>query len=176
MSVSVVKEHPILMSRDMVLATLAGRKLQTRRLNRRWLKVKAGDVLWVRECWGLFDTQPSDGPENATIFYRATDGDRRDLRFQLWRPSIHMPRWASRITLVATSDARLARLQDITGVEARAEGVGQVISGGTFSDREAVTAFRMLWNDIHSPDAWDLNPEVVVLEFESGAGIRDASD
>lgn len=80
-----------------------------------------GDRLWVRETWGLFDTQPKDGPKDAHVFYRATDGDRRDLRFQLWRPSIFMPRWASRITLELTN-VRAERLQDITNEDAIAEG------------------------------------------------------
>ena len=80
-----------------------------------------GDRLWVRETWGLFDTEPKDG-EKAKVFYRATDGDRDELRYQLWRPSIHMPRWASRITLEVVS-VRVERLQDITEADAIAEGV-----------------------------------------------------
>ena len=81
-----------------------------------------GDRLWARETWGLFDTQPKDGPKGAHVFYRATDGDRHDLRFQLWRPSIFMPRWASRLTLEVTG-VRVERLQDLTEDDARAEGL-----------------------------------------------------
>jgi len=65
----------------------------------------------VRETWGLYDTEPKDGPEEASIFYRATDDGYHSLRYQKWRPSIHMPRWASRITLEITS-VHVERLQD----------------------------------------------------------------
>ncbi len=84
-------------------------------------KVNVGDTLWVRETWGLYNTEPSDGPENAQVYYQATDGERHDLLHQRWRPSIHMPRWASRLTLEVTA-VRVERLQDISGSDAKAEG------------------------------------------------------
>lgn len=142
-----MKERPILFSGPMVRAIFDGRKTQTRRVarltsagyvkepggHRRWHPGDPdarfacpcgapGDRLWVRETWGLYDTQPSDGPSGATVFYRATDENRRVLRYQLWRPSIHMPRWASRITLEVTG-VRVERLQDITEEDAYSEGV-----------------------------------------------------
>lgn len=86
-------------------------------------RVSPGDTLWVREAWGLHDTQLSDGPDDAHVYYRATDGDRHDLRYQKWRPSIHMPRWACRLRLNVTG-VRVERLQDITEEDAIAEGAG----------------------------------------------------
>lgn len=141
-----MKERPILFSGEMVRAILEGRKTQTRRVikpqpdsARNSVFVKSGfetkhgyeikcpygqpgDRLWVRETWGLWDTDPKDGPERAKIFYRATDENRRDLRYQRWRPSIHMPRWASRINLEITN-IRIERVQDITEEDAKAEGL-----------------------------------------------------
>ena len=87
-----------------------------------------GDRLWVREAW---DIMPYGG-RDVRLAYRA-DGEHRrvsapdgfDLtpyRFERWRPSIHMPRWASRITLEVVS-ARAERLRDITEQDAIAEGV-----------------------------------------------------
>lgn len=92
---------------------------------RRWA---LGDRIWVRETWGLFDTQPKDGPDRATVFYRATDSIDRSLRYQLWRPSIFMPRWASRMMLVVKRK-RVERLLQITDEDAIAEGIS--IENGT---------------------------------------------
>jgi len=71
-----------------------------------------GDRLWVREAWG-----PLSGgvTYRAMAFTECPDGAR-------WRPSIHMPRWASRLTLEVT-DVRVERLQSISGVDALAEGI-----------------------------------------------------
>lgn len=80
-----------------------------------------GHRVWVRETWGLHDTQPSDGAANAHVYYRAADGDHYDLRYQLWRPSTQMPRWASRLTLEITS--RVERVQEISKEDCIAEGI-----------------------------------------------------
>lgn len=130
-----------------------------------------GDRLWVRECWGLFDSQPSDGPDRAHVFYRATDGDRRDLRYQLWRPSIHMPRWASRITLEVVA-VRVERLQEISRVDAIAEGapeshpsIDRVSMDFGFPDFSR-SWFAQLWQEINGPESWSANPWVWVVEFK----------
>ncbi len=131
-----------------------------------------GDQMWVRETWGLHDTQPSDGPAKAHIYYRATDGDRHDLRHQLWRPSSHMPRWASRITLEITR-VRVERLHAISKADAIAEAVDvqavRVLLPGKPSTTRACTpieAYAAHWASIHGPDAWDANPWVWAIEFK----------
>jgi hypothetical protein len=96
-----------------------------------------GDTLWVRETWGLYDGEgiaydyakgiPKALPDGYHVSYPADD-EGGDLRAVFrWRPSIHMPRWASRITLEITS-VRLERLQDISEADAVAEGVAEVRS------------------------------------------------
>jgi hypothetical protein len=83
-----------------------------------------------------------------------------------WRPSIHMPRWASRITLRIT-DIRVERLQDISEDDARAEGVFEPSEPvETYGPRAGRVAFKMLWNHINGPGAWDENPWVWVISFE----------
>ncbi len=143
------KERPILFSGPMVRAILEERKTQTRRVVKgrvalEWLAPgmfspefvansknhlcpygQPGDRLWVRETWGLFDTQPADGAEGARVFYRASETDPKFLAHQLWRPSIYMPRWASRLTLEVTG-VRVERLQEISEAEAMAEGLEAV--------------------------------------------------
>jgi hypothetical protein len=91
--------------------------------------------LWVRETWNIYDLTydeynggwevgyplnyiPKEKPRQCCLFYKATDEcpDETD-----YRPSIHMPRWASRITLEIT-DIRVQRVQEISGEDAKAEG------------------------------------------------------
>ncbi len=131
-----------------------------------------GDRLWVREAWGepWHHAQPR-------CFYRASDdgwmGSHPD--FDGWRPSIHMCRWASRITLEITS-ARVERLQAISEADAAAEGVtpkwepgfsGRLMEAlGGFSFRPAASAYADLWESLHGPGSWDANPWVWVVEFK----------
>ena len=114
------------------------------------------------------------------VRYRATDeldvpsGTR-------WRPSIHMPRWASRLTLTVT-DVRVQRLQEISEEDARAEGAypcegGWSYGGSPLAGTTARGAFYCLWNSLHGPDAWSANPWVCALTFtvdrrniDAGAG------
>ena len=138
-----------------------------------------GDRLWVREAHailprtayrtsvgtGTIDQRehPTDG-YSATVFREGFDrsGPPR------WRPSIHMPRWASRLTLHVT-DVRVQRLQEISETDARAEGVDPL----TWPSHEnaAITnvsyrkPFRDLWNNLHGDGAWADNPWVVALTF-----------
>ncbi|WP_370557325.1 hypothetical protein NMD88_03675 [Edwardsiella tarda] len=97
-----------------------------------------------------------------------------DMQYEgSWTPSIHMPRWASRITLEIT-DVRVELLQDITEEDARAEGV---INGGCLScgepepcgcdapDPSAIEGFAHLWRDIYGDDGWNSNPWVWVIAF-----------
>ena len=91
-----------------------------------------------------------------------------------WRPSIHMPRWASRITLEIT-DVNVERLQEISEADAKAEGVELSSALASFicdtpSMRRKfksayVSAFCDLWESINGPGSWDANPYVWVIEF-----------
>ena len=145
-----------------------------------------GDRLWVRETFaivprtayacsdGVQQTLRPDDPHDAAI-YRA-DWSRSNGGIQ-WRPSIHMPSWASRITLEVTG-VRVERLQDISEVDAISEGVRQMRDGsecwvGREGPRGLVTpwptareAFRDLWQSINGPDSWTANPWVFVIEFK----------
>jgi hypothetical protein len=131
-----------------------------------------GDSLWVRETWGLYDTEPKDGPEKAVVFYRASDGENYELRYQLWRPSIFMPRWASRITLRIT-DVRVERLEEITEDDAIAEGapLGRVLGYGRIGMQSHKEGFINLWDSINAKRGypWTANPWVWVIEFEREA-------
>jgi hypothetical protein len=90
-----------------------------------------------------------------------------------WQPSIHMPRWASRLTLIVT-DVRVERLQDISETDAIAEGVNRENVGAHagYSGRpdggiwpNAANAYRDLWDYINGEGAWDANPWVAAYTF-----------
>ena len=126
-----------------------------------------GDRLYVREAWAAphaYDHLPPRLiPQDARIHYAATE-DRGGL---LWRPSIHMPRWASRITLEIT-DVRVERLQSISTADALAEGVNVHPSHHgkpCTSLYSPVQAYRDLWEQINGPGSWDANPWVWVVSF-----------
>lgn len=142
-----------------------------------------GDRLWVKETWGLNDTiyggdqpipkaRPADLPPQGLVFF-ATEDDteiRNELR---WRPSIHMPRWASRLTLEIT-EVRVERLQDISKSDAEAEGIrepslGEWVETGLWQVRrtqcEAVTTYCALWESINGAGSWDANPWVWAVSF-----------
>jgi len=185
-----MKERPILFNGEMVRAILDGRKTQTRRLvkpqprvvhsihsdasittNRIFRKGDQrihspfgtiGDRLWVRETFSCMERKPVAGCEVA---YRA-DGE--SLVWEPWTPSIHMPRWASRINLEITG-VRVERVQEISDDDAESEGVdlrrlcGCVEGCATCDDRSPSEVFRDLWQSIYAN--WDANPWVWVYEF-----------
>jgi hypothetical protein len=134
-----------------------------------------GDRLWVREAWawsGDGAIPAFDRVRKGEVWFRA-DPERTSPGIR-WRPSIHMPRWASRITLEVTG-VRVERLQDISEADALAEGVtpkwepgcsGRLMDAlGGFSFRPAASAYAELWEQINGPGAWDANPWVWVVEF-----------
>ena len=139
-----------------------------------WQKVEPGDRLWVRETWcgnRAYDNlpprrMPVDGPLN----WAAGSGNEWPSNSDMWgktRVSIHMPRWASRLTLVV-KDVRRQKLQDINNADAIEEGCG----GYLHPDSSRMThepfpceVFRDLWRSLHGDDAWDDNPEIVALTF-----------
>jgi hypothetical protein len=140
-----------------------------------------GDLLWVRETWGA--VWPADEPvplRQCEIEYRAdlppgcTDNpgewpadEGNGPEVPKWRPSIHMPRWASRITL-EVKGVRVERLQDISEDDARAEGVKPLdyAAHHVAAGCGARIAFEQIWNSINGPGAWEANPWVWVVSFE----------
>ncbi|MDT3707447.1 MAG: hypothetical protein ROZ09_11515 [Thiobacillus sp.] len=120
-----------------------------------------GDRLWVRETWG-----PCDGG----ACYRVSERDGVLPDGGKWRPSIYMPRWASRITLEIVS-VRVERLQDISEEDAKAEGCEPTSMGpnGIRLDVRQPTyrnGYAQLWNEINGPGSWEANPWVWVIEFK----------
>lgn len=118
------------------------------------------DRLWVKET---FSTPfPADvSSKQFTGFYRATDPDRKVK----WKPSIFMPRWASRITLEITG-VHVEQLNKISDFDAFQEGVKD--EPGTITGpycRSFVQGFKGIWNSINGPGSWDQNPWVWVVEF-----------
>lgn len=146
---------------------------------------KPGDLLYVRETWGAcshFDnTAPRDLPHFAAIKYFA-DGAIVGATagyglINKSRPSIHMPRWASRITLEITS-VRIERLGEISRDDAEAEGLGlRRVSENDhrwidYTDKDCVRTFGdprfsfwSLWESINGADSRAANPYVWVIEF-----------
>ncbi len=196
------KERPILFSGPMVRAILEGRKSQTRRTIERMegFRVKqfgpsdttgydwhfrcqrglwqdmdhaevisrcpygqAGDRLWVRETFAIANAA------NRSVVYRASTpmGD------GLWRPSIHMPRWASRITLEITG-VRVERLNEVSEEDAKEEGIETSSDGVYFMDyTRGITnacrpdySFMTLGKSINGPDSWAANPWVWVVDVK----------
>ncbi len=131
----------------------------------------AGDRLWVRESiiWK---------PEHDNFYFAADNHGCGNLVYSRLQkrscPSIHMPRWASRITLEVT-DVRVERLQEITEDDARAEGVKSFPrdpEGDCWTDGTHRTAFQYLWGEINGWDGqpgarapWFTNPWVWVISF-----------
>lgn len=197
------KEHPILFSDSMVRALLAGTKTQTRRIVKpqgssmfplldgtglprgdwfisypKYERVGnsghrcpfgvPGDRLWVRESWA--ETHVVGMPASVTV-YRAYD-TLTDYGGP-WKPSIHMPRWRSRITLEVTG-VRAERVQEISEADARAEGItdGGCVNCGehepcgcAIPQPDARDAFCRLWGEINGPESWMANPWVWVVSF-----------
>lgn len=126
-----------------------------------------GDRLWVKETWRAdraWDwVRPKAIPRRSAVWYEA-GGDRdvlpdsADVRSTRGRPSIFMPRWASRITLEVT-EVRVQRLQDISEEDARAEGY----PGDVMSPRDW---YECLWTAINGAGSWVSNPWVWAISFQ----------
>lgn len=120
----------------------------------------SGSLLWVKESFCLC---PQDG-----VIYRATQEDAGILPPDdciKWKPSIHMHRWASRITLQVT-DVRVQRVQDITEEDARAEGC--VPETNPDPGNTCRHNFRLLWDSINAKRgfAWNTNCWVWAISFD----------
>ena len=134
-----------------------------------------GNRLWVRETWRL----GGDG----VFWYAADMRDWQIARAHPWRPSIHMPRRASRLSLDVAS-VGVQRLHDITDADAEREGIcgwskdGVLFKYGPADDegdgpiwpwrdcpRTPRDAFIRLWAEINGQASWDANPWVWRVEF-----------
>ncbi|WP_346394608.1 hypothetical protein [Pseudomonas syringae] len=136
---------------------------------------RIGDRLWVREAWQA-DAQvnaiaPRELSHGEPIQYPA-DGASRQTGCSMitpgkTRPSIHMPRWVSRILLEIT-DVRVERLQDISKEQALAEGVmsceQDIDPDG--NGYEPLELFGGLWTMINGDGSWQSNPWVWVVDFK----------
>ncbi len=132
-----------------------------------------GDLIYVRETFRLFNHSDECGcsdycscPPSGTPVYFATCGDSESK----WKPSIHMPRAASRLTLKVT-DVRIERVQDITEEQAIKEGMPtdeecqrMAIESGLGWYQKPDIWFKNLWDSIYGN--WHQNPYVWVIEFE----------
>lgn len=194
-----MKERGMIFNGEMVRAILDGRKTQTRRpanpstanlldLQEQYPHKKyniscpfgvVGDRIWVRETWARYNidqdshdmayraTPPSDWPEEGR-----------------WRPSIHMPRWASRLMLEITG-VRVERLNGISETDAEAEGIDMealfdaqdcydCIADHNMTGRPtAIGAFKYLWESIYGEENWQSNPWVWVIEFKVVPNVQD---
>ncbi|HBT0025522.1 TPA: hypothetical protein MA023_001128 [Klebsiella pneumoniae] len=146
---------------------------------------KPGDRIWVRETFCPVDDIQYGGEK--WVDYRATpkfeashpagwDSAPNDAEALKWRPSIHMPRWASRILLEIT-DVRVERLNAISQEDAQAEGMELTGWRPTYSDPdsggEVMTPydnFAELWSSIYGAENWQANPWVWVIEFKRVEG------
>lgn len=137
-------------------------------------KYQAGDTLWVRETFAhtsQLNLHPSD--ENCGYVYRADGQPWDEYEGWKWKPSIFMPREASRIRL-KVKDVRVERLQDISEEDAIAEGIVDTGFGylpymkksNNKVEPTARDAFWSLWAGINGKESWDINPWVWVYNFE----------
>lgn len=196
-----MKEMPILFSAPMVRAIIEGRKTQTRRVmkeqpttldhatdparqvNDRLREILCkygppGTLIWVREEFSgphyKSKSPPSEWSESDPIWYWA-DGNPGSGDWTRPKPSIHMPRWASRILLEVTG-VRVEQLNEISEADAKAEGamfhdgLGIGHSGWRHDYKDvhanARSSFARLWESINGPGSWEANPFVWVIEFK----------
>lgn len=127
---------------------------------------KPGDRLWVRETF-YCDVPHDDEDRLKELYYRADvpSGKFQDAGYwgepgSFWKPSIFMPRWASRLTLEITN-IRVERIQDISSFDIRKEGVSP--EDGVFS------TFMKLWDDTNGKGAWERNDWCWVIDFKPQA-------
>lgn len=151
-----------------------------------------GDRLWVREAFRGHENYDSVTPREMShwpVFYHADGEPNPDPEMGETgrvRSPIHMPRWASRLTLTVT-DVRVQRLMEMTDADAVAEGVtvpaaceALDLCGGHDAGLCAVAAigprdlFESLWSSIHGPGAWNANPWVSAITFTTEQRNIDA--
>lgn len=137
-----------------------------------------GDRLWVKETWRLAKWTWDGDYDDCVIQYQ-NDNSSRSFKIpkykknppnSKWKPSIHMPRWASRITLEIT-DVRVERIQDIQYEGIKAEGIfPKFICGGELRKLQD-HYFKPTWNQIY-PESWEKNDWVWVITFKVIRGLE----
>ena len=158
---------PIIFSREMVLALLAGDKTQTRRLASSPLKnVQVGDRLYVRENFYKNSRLASDGVSMTAPTYCAdlSEAELAKPGRPKVTPCIHMPRKLSRITLVVTG-VKFECAHDISEADSKAEGVKPERD---FTKPEGSTyraGFEGIWRRLHGVGSWMENPDLVAITF-----------
>ena len=177
------KDQPIIFSVDMVKAILDGRKTMTRRVIKPqpvtsdgmiaksvpiWLYPsefvqycpygQVGDRLWVRETY--YPCIDAEQEIRGDCVYKASEHAHLVAEGE-WKPSIFMPRWASRITLEITA-VRVERLQEIKQTDVDREGISSI------NIINAIPKFRELWDSINGKKyPWSSNPWVWVIKFDN---------
>ncbi|MGR7890436.1 hypothetical protein ACU6XY_09650 [Klebsiella aerogenes] len=202
-----MKERGMIFNGEMVRAILDGRKTQTRRpFNWRrqpamemaeredgslwpwaedcenggdiWFNCPfgaVGDRIWVRETWARYNIDQ----HSHDMAYRATPPEDWPEEGK-WRPSIHMPRWASRILLEITNIG-VQRIRSISQNDAAREGLMRLPATGRYcinqgdqyfgrASHDAREVFSWLWQSIYGEESWDANPWVWVIEFKQIRG------
>ncbi|HAJ2463845.1 TPA: hypothetical protein P7N13_001904 [Escherichia coli] len=184
-----MKERGMIFNDEMVRAILGGNKTQTRRIVEEKFYGRAvaaelfakhcpygqpGDRIWVRETYRVH----GKATDVATLVYRASvrnswteqthrvpvDVCNKPVS-EKWTPSIHMPRWASRILLEIT-DVRVERLRDMSEADAKAEGATPATYKITPPEAVYRVGFGDIWRSIYGQDNWLSNPWVWVIEFK----------
>lgn len=208
-----MKERPMIFNAEMVRAILDGRKTQTRRIvklshergmvnpvvrgrNGEISSItcrlaplfcplgQPGDRIWVREAWARYNIDRG----SHGMAYRATPPEDWPKEGR-WRPSIHMPRWASRIMLEITG-VRVERLNDISHEDAEREGIhtevwDQTVVAKNYAAEDEIfqfwseslphyvnmnelyrSSFQSLWQSIYGAESWLANPWVWVIDFK----------
>ena len=139
---------------------------------RQRLGYEPGDLIWVRETFNQSGFPwPNLAQGLGRLHYQADPDHGWQPYWGRWRPSIHMPRWASRLTLLVT-DVRVQRLQDISEADAVAEGCRGFVSADGEDGTSPREEFQDLWNSLNADRGygWEANPWVCALTFEVHQG------
>jgi hypothetical protein len=191
------KETGIIMSGNHPKLILDGLKTQTRRViipqpihievcggeailykdhdNEIKWKYQVGGRLWVRETWAaekrLDYLSPSElgSAADVALWYKADASQRSLLERGKWRPSLFMPRWASRILLEIT-EIRVERLREISEADAEAEGLNpaEYDNPNAYADLPCTNQFGKLWDSLNAKRGygWETNPWVWRISFK----------
>ncbi|AHG22160.1 phage-like protein [Chania multitudinisentens RB-25] len=137
-----------------------------------------GDRLWVREAWQVIHSEYDEDeityapeiPKQQDNYWHPIyevdfKGESREERGFPWRPSLHMPRWVSRLLLEITA-VRVERLQDISEEDAKAEGAAPSTRAITPPEAIYRVGFLNLWWSIYGEESWQANPWCWVIEFK----------